>query len=612
MWGTRLTGVASLAGVALLTSTAGASELRFSRTTAGNVVATGNALGLSKQLDQNGPGVEDSIGTFSSLDNTSVDNMPSNVGNAWFAGTTNDWTVNGADAQLVLPENAEVLYAELIWGGSTFYGAEDVTGELESSVTLSFGGDEIEVEPDPATALTIQEQSTMGFAANYYMRTADVTAFVAEHHAGLYAVSGVPATQDTLIDQSNAAGWTLVVAYRDSSEPIRNLTIFTGGSFVDELTTEDYAISGFCTPPQGAFAGNVIVSAMEGDASRTGDGLAIAEDGVTFTALTGPNNPVDNFFCSQINDGDGMLDTSGTHGDRNHDALAGTNVAGGRQGWDITRVPVSSEDGHLSNGQTEATIRTQTFDDSYVPTLVAFGIQVNAPDFTGAGAEAAPTALSIEETATVTIDMENVGLVDATSLLFTAPLPEGLALDSFTLDGADGDISGNAVDEAALAAGVAIGNVATGIAKQIVMQVRAVGEPTGGQYIIQPGWSYDYVSCAGENALTEPHALPDVVIDFIPDASEESSGGGSSGEGGDDETGNSASDSQSASASITVTASDSDSDSSSDTDSGSASGGVVTPADGCGCRSTGGSAPGFLLLGLLGLLQRRRVNRRPE
>ena len=80
-------------------------------------------------------------------------------------------------------------------------------------------------------------------------------------------VSGVPATQDTLINSLNAAGWTLVVAYRDSTERIHNLTIFVGGSFVDEDSTEDYDFAGFCTPPSGPFDGHAVVSALEGDAA---------------------------------------------------------------------------------------------------------------------------------------------------------------------------------------------------------------------------------------------------------------------------------------------------------------------------------------------------------
>src|SRR5690606_25065042 len=55
-----------------------ASELRFSATAAGNIVATGNAVGLSKELDANGPGTLDSVGTFASLDPNAVDDAPVN------------------------------------------------------------------------------------------------------------------------------------------------------------------------------------------------------------------------------------------------------------------------------------------------------------------------------------------------------------------------------------------------------------------------------------------------------------------------------------------------------------------------------------------------------
>ena len=59
----------------LVGSDAHAQSLRFTETAPGSVRATGNTLGLSKQLNDNGPGIEDSIGTFVSL-SASVDNVP--------------------------------------------------------------------------------------------------------------------------------------------------------------------------------------------------------------------------------------------------------------------------------------------------------------------------------------------------------------------------------------------------------------------------------------------------------------------------------------------------------------------------------------------------------
>lgn len=588
-----------------------ASELRFSATAAGNIVATGNAVGLSKELDANGPGTLDSVGTFASLDPNAVDDAPVNVGNPWFAGTTNDWTQAGTEAVLVLPDQHEVLHAELVWGGSTLYGTEDVTAFVDDPVTLSFGGDILEVTPDPATALDIQETSISGFAANDYVRSADVTDFVAEHGAGAYLVSGIPATQDSTINSLNAGGWTLIVAYRSSSEPIRNMTIFVGGSFVDEGEQEDYLFEGFCTPPSGDFQGRVIVSALEGDADRVGDSLAIAPTAAdTFVILEGPNNPADNFFASQINGSDGMVDVAGTFGMRNHDAAAGTNVSGGRQGWDVTTIAVGSDAGHLGNGQTSAVLRTQTAGDSFIPTLVGFGIQVNAPDFSGGGtgAAAAPSAVMLDQTTTITIDLENVGLVDADDVILTAPLPEGLALESFTLDGNEGDVDGDPVDAAALTSGVAIGDVPFGTSRQVQMVVRSVGEPThpSGDYVIEPAFEYAYVSCVGEPPLSEPHALPTVLVDFVGEESTTSGVDESTGDGAD-ETAEDTSASASASADDTTTGADGDA-TATDTDGSSDSAGAGTMDDsGCGCRS---SAPptgwALLLLGLGGLAARRR------
>jgi uncharacterized repeat protein (TIGR01451 family)/MYXO-CTERM domain-containing protein len=606
-------GLAILAGMSLTLANSGAahaSELRFSQTAAGNVVATGNTIGLSKELGLNGPGIEDSIGTFISLDGASVDDVPQNPGNPWPGGTTGDWTLNGSEATLQLPAKAEVLYAELVWGGSTVYNTEDVTGNVNDPVTLSFGGDMLDVSPNAIGALDIAEVAFSGFFANYYVRSAEVTDFVADHAGGAYAVSGIPATQDTLINSLNAGGWTLLVAYRDSDEPIRNLTIFTGGSFVDEDSIEDYVFAGFCTPPSGAFAGRALITTMEGDADLTGDSFQIGPDAVgPFTTLEGPNNPADNFFCSQLNDPSGNLDMAGSFGAVNQNAAGGFNVVGGRQGWDLAQLPVSSMDGHFANGQTEATLRAITTGDSFVPAAVGFAIQVNAPDFSGDGTGAAntPMTLAIGETGTVTVDMENAGLVDATGLVFRAPLPAGLELTSFTFDGASGDIGGNAVDTAGLTSGVDIGDVVVGASHQIVFEVEVTAAPGGGDtmFAIQPQWDYDYISCVGEDALTEPHSTTPVFFDFdegegnptTGDSGVDSSGGDSASASAGEEEGDA-----SASAGET-TAADATDTLGIDTD-----GGGTSSDSGCGCRSQPSELPAvtWLMLLVVPALRRRR------
>jgi MYXO-CTERM domain-containing protein/uncharacterized repeat protein (TIGR01451 family) len=592
--------------VLLATSTAArASELRFSITAKGGVVSTGNTLGLSKQPAANGPGTGDSIGTFLSPDNQQLDDFPANLGNPWGAGTTSDWTLDGSSAVLELPESStgvEILYAELVWGGSYFYGTEDVSGDLDVPVVLTANGMSIDAVPDPQTSVTLAELATQGFAINYYMRSADVTEFVAAQSSATYTVTGVPATQDFQIEQLNAAGWTLVVVYRTASAPTRNLTVFVGGQFVEEDDVEDYPVSGFCTPPEGMVEGGAIISALEGDANRTGDTFQIAATvNGPFAPLSGPNNPIDNFFASQINGVDGNLDTLGSAGDANHDAFAGTNVSGGRQGWDVTKLQLSSANNQLNAGQTSAVLRAITTGDSFMPVLAAFEIDVSSPDFEGgSGIEAVPNSLHLGEQSTLTLDLVNGGDVTASDLVLTSPLPPGLDLISFALDGTPGDVNQQPVDDADLASGVEIGDVAAGGAIAITMVVEATNAPQF-SWGISPTWSYSYVSCVGEDPLSE-QSVTFVDLGFIGGG--DGDGDGDPGDGdGDGDPG------------------DGDGDGGSEGDGGSGSDGgtdfggetgddfgtAPRDGDGCNCRSTGPSTPAglFGLLGLLVLIRRR-------
>ncbi|WP_437912976.1 MYXO-CTERM sorting domain-containing protein [Sorangium sp. So ce302] len=122
-------------------------------------------------------------------------------------------------------------------------------------MTLSTGGASMAASPDEATSVTLAGTSASGFSVNYYLRSANVTAFVQAHGAGAYEVRGVPGTQNETNNALNAAGWTLVVAYRDGTQPVRNLSVLVGGSFVDEDTQQDYVVSGFCAPPSGPIEG---------------------------------------------------------------------------------------------------------------------------------------------------------------------------------------------------------------------------------------------------------------------------------------------------------------------------------------------------------------------
>jgi MYXO-CTERM domain-containing protein len=592
-----------------LPQVAEAQSLRFTATAPGGIVGTGNTLGLSKGTGENGPGDRDSIGTFISLGN-SIDAPPTNAANPWPMGTTADWKQNGSTAILDLPE-AEVLYAELVWGGSFQYGVEDVSASLGSSVSITANGSTAMVAPSPMTALTISKTAIGGFAVRYYMRSADVTAFVKQAGKGMYSVSGVPGTQVETTNSLNAAGWTLVVAYRDEGAAIRNLSIFVGGSFVDENTTQDYTISGFCAPPAGVVTGEVVVSTIEGDTNFTGDVLQIAPTVAgPFVGLSGPNNPANNFFCSQINDGTGNLDTRGTFGMVNHNPATGVNTKGGRQGWDVTTVGVSSANGQLQNGQTSAVIRTTTTGDSYVPILAAFSIDVNAPDFKGAASSsiAAPAIVSQGDTFTVTAILANNGDVAAQNVAFTLPIENSLDVAGFAIDGAMGDVNGAAVDATKLGAGVAVGNLASGQSKTVTVDLKVLGPPKLGSYFLKAKWDYGFEVCANKPLVTESYSQA-AIVEFAGGGSSSSSGvGGGSTSGSGGEGGNTSSGGNAGSGGFGGAAG-------SGGEGGNTGGNGTTPGDTgtCACDVVGAphdASPILPALGLAALFASRRNRRR--
>jgi MYXO-CTERM domain-containing protein len=598
-------------GFLTVTTAATAQQLRFGTTAPGGVAATGNTLGLSKDTNLNGPGIRDSIGTFLTLGG-GQDDSPANPANPWPQGTTSNWTQNGSSAVLTLPGEVSVLYAELLWGGSFQYGAEDVTAFLETPVKLEFGGSALDVAPDPATALTVSGVAATGFNVRYYLRSADVTAFVQGAGPGMYSVSGVPATQETAINSLNAAGWTLVVAYRDESAPTRNLSVFVGGSFVDENSQQDYLVSGFCAPPIGPVTGTAVVSTIEGDANLTGDQLLIAPDAAgPFVQLSGPNNPANNFFCSQMNDAAGVLDPQGTFGAANHDAVAGVNMIGGRQGWDVTTVPLSSQDGKLLPGQKSAVLRTITTGDSYMPILASLAIDVNAPQLTGQDTKltANPQSITLFDTVTLDAVITNTGQVDAQALSLALELDQSLSLVSITSDGVLGDINGALVDAADLATGIDEGTLAPGETRKVQITVDVSSEPASKFQYLLATWSYGYEACVGEPLLTETLSRS-TVLTYEPPVGT----GGSGGAGGG---GSSAGGSGGAGGGAGGSGADGGSGGAADGGSGGDAGGEggqnMADSAGCGCR-TEGSSPAetgiFWSLAALGLTFARR-RRRP-
>lgn len=401
---------------------------RYTDVKKGGIVFTGNTLGLSKAPNQNAPGTDGSIGAFTSLNNLQAGTFP--------VGTTLSYLQNGSRAVLNLPAGSTILYAELVWGGLFRSSENNISALTNNSVVFTTPNGAFTIAPDPATSQNFDIPAD-GITIGFYVRSADVTALVQSATSVTYSVEDVPALIEALDNRTadtNHAGWTLAVAYENPALPLRNLTVWSGGTVVSPNTgSTTITVSDFLTPDVLPITGKIFVSAQEGDAVLTGDQMLFGPSIPTLELLSGPNNPQNNFFASQINDENGVLDTTGTFGDRNANAAAGTNTSACRQGWDITAVDVSDK---LAASQSSAVIRFTTDGDLYVPNALALQIDSKGANLV-LTKSADKTYADVGEEITYTINIENTGAVNALNVTLNDLLPPETTLvaGSVTVDG---------------------------------------------------------------------------------------------------------------------------------------------------------------------------------
>lgn len=406
--------------------------LRYTTTGNGGIIFTGNTLGLSKASGKLQPGTQHSIGAFITTDTTQQVGM-------YPPGTTAEWEKNSSLAYLDLPEGSSVLYAELIWSGSFGTDGKVTVNTLDTPISFTLPeGSTFSVMSDPATRFPV------GKTKGYYTRSANVTSFVQAGGKGPYIVGGVPASILASEDTSNAAGWTLAVVFTNGNMVSSNSTIFVANEYVSSSTSNPAAVSGFCAPPSGVKAAQIFVSALEGDQSLKGDQFLFGPELplTTDNALSGSNNPINNFFCAQINtlhpnttdtipgkqtmsSGSGTLDTRGSFGNFNGNAQTGKELSGGRQGYDITSVDGSD---FIEYGQTFAYAQGSTNGDKYLINALGIQIQVGAPIITMDERvnNALITTANIGAELPIVCTLVNKGTNDAIETLFRSRIPNGL------------------------------------------------------------------------------------------------------------------------------------------------------------------------------------------
>jgi uncharacterized repeat protein (TIGR01451 family) len=468
-------------------------DLRFNANTNGALVFAGNTLCLSEETASHG-----SCGTFisSNPNQTDPDFTPQT------AGTTANWQDNGSTSELVIPEGAEVLYAELIWGGSYKYLETDLSSQLDTPITLKTKYGEYQVSPDTSTGGDIT-------SSNSYVRTSEVTDIIKAAGTGEIMVKGVPGLIVKNNPYNNYVGYTLAVAYRDDSMPARNLSIFVGAEQVGaDQFTNTAEVTGFSTPTSGEVNGKLFVSAGEGDHMYSGDQMRFGSNPSNLSPLSGNNNKQNNFFASQINGSDSSLDQSGSFGDKNQ-KINQANKPAVRQGWDITGVDISQ---YLSNNQTTAYAQGTSSGDSYVINALGMQIDINSAypevDLSLVGSP----KVCVEETLTYQIVVKNNGTARSESTVLrnfefagVEVVTESLKVDGQSANFATGDVLS-----------YDLGAMEPGDSKIVTYEVLVTDVADGGVYENSVTIDYNYQMYAGGELVSDVVSSPVVSTNLDP------------------------------------------------------------------------------------------------
>ncbi|KEI07115.1 cell surface protein [Clostridium sp. K25] len=418
-------------------------ESRYNSVINGNIVFIGNTLGLSKAPNSQNMGTADAIGAF----------ITTNTGltvNTYPAGTTLNISENSSSAVLDLGSGKnELQFAYLIWGGTYKVPGTDILESSKKGIKFTTPNN-----PNFDTNVYNISADITNYINPYlnvglYSHMANVTQYVDRGGNGTYTVSQVAGTTSPSNDVYNCCGWTLVVIYKNPElYDSRYINFCYGISHISTSTPYQTTLSNFETKPT-SNTSRFLVSAMQGSANVKGDQVFLGNSSSNLTVLSGPNNPSDNFFGSQINGNNGYIDTSGTFGTRNHNVLTATNISGGRQGWDITNINVDSA---INNSQTEAVFKFQTSNDNYYPNAFAFITSIKSPSIVISINLSKYMVGSIGDTFKITMNISNNGDAAANYIAIKADLPYGLAgvLGTVTVNGVNKGPNFNIESEVAL------------------------------------------------------------------------------------------------------------------------------------------------------------------
>ncbi len=370
--------------------------VRYATNDTGNITMAANSL-MTCPTSASGCAAAQSAASTNTVSDNNLNN--NNWAMTYIDTDAVGTTFDSSSSTLALPAGSSVLFAGLYWGGDWSGSGANAAPNASARNTVQFKAPGAAAY-SPITASVLDDSA---LNVGRYQGFADVTSRVQAAGVGSYSVANVQAGQGS----DHYAGWSLVVVYRDTAQPARNLSVFDGLVTIrasDPPTT--IPVSGFQTPPAGAVKTTLGFITYEGDLGIVGDTASLNS-----TVLTDAKNPATNFFNS----------STATNGTSNTSRNPSFN---NQLGYDADFI---NADGVLPNGATSANIKVTTSGDQYLPGVITFATELYAPrinqtktvvDLNGGNVEPGDT-LEYRITGT------NTGQDDAVNFTLRDPIPNG-------------------------------------------------------------------------------------------------------------------------------------------------------------------------------------------
>lgn len=337
---------------------------------------------------------------------------------------------NSSQGVVTIPSGAEVVHATLYWGGTLRLNTGDtaaVDPSKKNQVLFALGSElcagsnacqSIAITND---VYQVNAQTNLG----PYRASADVTSRFTNtsqewiksgpHQTMLISVANI----QTTLGLDKAAGWGIILAYKDPDSSPRAITIFKGFAQESMIQDDEFIFNNFRTAARGNVLADLGLVAFDGDAGTKTDSISLI-DSKASVVIADQVNPDNNIANSTISN-------SGIH----NPYLNNSSPSRSRNTFGIDVDQISMVNG-LSQNVTSATLWPSASADVYFISGLALSVEITSPDITltkvvSSLSGANPGTVESGDVIEYIITATNNGQADATNVQVFDELPTDLS-----------------------------------------------------------------------------------------------------------------------------------------------------------------------------------------